>query len=783
METLDRRQRATERRRQTAGDDAIVDILLLGPLQIRCDGIAIRLTGAKDSAFVSALASTPTLRLPRDRLAGLLWENSSERRARDSLKQSLLRLRRRLAPFGADVLCSDRTAIWFNRSRIRVDASEQEALLAASNLKSVEKAMNLRRGVFLEGQAPIGQDYDGWLHAERTRLDRLYVDALLGMMKQAEQTGRSERALELAQRILSADKENERAARCMMRVLSQNGDRRAALMLYESLRQRLNDDFAISPQPATVDLYNAIRTPPGRTQEAQDHKALNQVSQEQLRSAAPAKTARPELTGAALRSPVASSPKDPSPKDSSLNTPSINTPSPDATAPGTAPPGTADISIAVLPFDNLGPELVDDFFTDGLTEDIITELSGAFGISVASRNTTLAMKEHAIDAVQAARHFSVSHVLEGSVRREHARLRVTVRLIDGRNGHQIWAQRYDRGAQAVFALQDELSRDVAEVLKVKLSAVRGEDGNLGARTPGTQSLEAYEAFHKGRGFYLRGMNSVSLRVSRMLLARAIELDPGYALAYAQLAICESYLAMSLVNTNADSCFETCMAHSLRALELDPFLAEAHAGKGLAHYAAGEYDAAAVALEAAIRLDDSLFEAYFFQARNKHLLGQREEAAQLFERAAALRPNDFRAIGLLAEEYAALGWAEKARSAFESCLIRLKAEVENHPDNAGALAFGSAVLAHLGHAGQAEDWANWALAIGPDDCLIHYNSARTWMLLARPGDALSALESAFAMPTVVRRRLAMWMAFDTDLKPLSGDPRFDALLAYRSLHET
>lgn len=748
MQTIERRQRTTERRRQAAGDESIVDVLLFGPLQIRCNGNAIRLAGVKDSALVSALAATPTLRLSRDRLAGLLWENSSERHARDSLKQSLLRVRRKLAPLGPDVICADRTAIWLNRSRTRVDVAEFAEVLAEATLKSVDKATNLRRGVFLEGQGPVGQDYDGWLFAERTRLDRLYVEALLGLMKQAEQSGRSERALELAQRILSADKENERAARCTMRILSQNGDRRAALMLYESLRQRLNDDFAILPQPATVDLYNAIRKPQAQKKPSASHPTPNAEVQSEHPPRSPA---FPTADGALL----------------------------------TAAGGSADskaiaseISIAVLPFDNLGPELVDDFFTDGLTEDIITELSGAFGISVASRNTTLAMKEHAIDAVQAARHFSVSHVLEGSVRREHANLRVTMRLIDGRSGHQIWAQRYDRGTQGVFALQDELSRDVAEVLKVKLSAVRAEGGEAAGQVSGTQSLEAYEAFHKGRAFYLRGMNSVSLRVSRMLLARAIELDPEYALAYAQLAICESYLAMSLVNTNADSSFETCMAQSLRALELDPFLAEAHAGKGLAHYAAGEYDEAAAALAAAIRLDDTLFEAHFFLARNKHLLGQREEAAGLFERAAALRPNDFRAVGLLAEEYLALGWNDQAGSAFESCLVRLKAEVENHPDNAGALAFGSAVLAHLNHTRRAEEWAHWALAIGPDDCLIHYNTARTWMLLARPQDALNALESAFSMPSLVRRRLAMWMAFDKDLEPLSGEPGFEKLLACR-----
>ncbi|WP_282605683.1 BTAD domain-containing putative transcriptional regulator [Pelagibius sp. Alg239-R121] len=703
-----------------ASDPAPVEILLFGSLQVWSQGASIQLKGVKDGAFLSALAAAPGLSLSRDSLAGMLWENSSERHARDSLKQTLLKTRRLLDPTGMDVICADRDAIWFNAGQVRVDVAEFTGMLADSSLRSVDTAIGLRRGPFLEGQAPVGQEYDGWLFAERTRLDRLYLDAAMGIMRQAELAGRTERALEVAKRVLSVDTENETAARCLMRLLSQHGERRAALRFYDSLRERLNDEFAIQPQQATVDLYNAIRKPYNRR-----------------------KTELPAIV-----------------------------------EPGPVPakaPNPQEISIAVLPFANLGPDLVDDFFIDGLTEDIVTDLSGAVGISVASRHTTLAMKEHAIGAVQAARHFAVSHVLEGSVRRENNCLRVTVRLIDGHSGHQIWAQRYDRGDEGVFALQDELSRDVAEILKVKLSAERRGDGSLS----GTRCLEAYEAYHKGRAFYLRGMNSFSLRVSRMLLTRAIELDPGYALAYAQLAICESYLAMSLINTNAESCFEACMEHSRKALKLDPFLAEAHAGKGLAHYAAGQYTEAGIDLDAAIRLDDSLFEAHFFQARNKHLLGQRDEAAWLFERSAALRPNDFRAVGLLAEEYLALGCGDKARFAFGRCLMRLKAEVEIHPDNAGALAFGSAVLAHLGHTKQAIDWANWALAIGPEDCLIHYNSARTWMILSRPEDALTALEAAFSMPIVVRKRLAMWMAFDKDLEPLAGNPRFERLLACRS----
>ena len=222
-------------------------------------------------------------------------------------------------------------------------------------------------------------------------------------------------------------------------------------------------------------------------------------------------------------------------------------------------------------------------------------------------------------------------------------------------------------------------------------------------------------------------------------------------------------------------YESFLANSRRALELDPQLAEARALKGLALYAEGLYAEAAPEFERALRLAPDLYETHFFYARNCRLQGRHEQAAALFKRASALRPNEYRALGLLSKSCKALGLQQELVVAARQCLERIEAEIEAHPDNAGALAFGSTVLAEIGHRARAEDWAARAIMIGPDDYVVRYNAARTYALLGEPEAALDWLERAFDSSAVWQRRLALWMKSDEDIDPLRGHPRFRALL--------
>jgi adenylate cyclase len=431
-------------------------------------------------------------------------------------------------------------------------------------------------------------------------------------------------------------------------------------------------------------------------------------------------------------------------------------------------PAARRLSIAVLPFTNMSGDPDQEYFADGLTEDIITDLSQVSALSVVARHTAFAFKGKTLQVQQVTRDLKVDYVLEGSVRKSDGQVRVTAQLIDAATGDHRWAHRYDRRFDDIFALQDEISKSIVDVLRVTLLPAELETIT---RHP-TADARAYEYYLMGRFFYLRGQSKRHLAIARDMYAKAAEIDPDYARAYAGMAICDSSAAAS----HPDGSFETALANSERALALDANLAEAYAAKGFALFAAVRFDEAAVEFERATRLDAGLFEAHFFHARNCHNQGLRAEAAALFARAAELRPSDFRSPGLLAWECKALGRREQCAAALRRCLARLEAEVKAHPDNADALVFGSSILVESGDSARAEDWLARAIILGPDDRFVQYNAALTNAMLGRRDTALDHLEQAFSAPPTFRRRLAAWMKYDDEMDGLRDHARFQALLA-------
>lgn len=423
-------------------------------------------------------------------------------------------------------------------------------------------------------------------------------------------------------------------------------------------------------------------------------------------------------------------------------------------------------SIAVLPFVNMSGDPEQDYFSDGITEDIITDLSKISALFVVSRNTAFTYKGTTEDLDRVAARLGVQYLLEGSVRKVNDRVRITAQLIDGRTNGHVWAERYDRKFEDIFELQDAISHAIVDALRLKM--LPDERETISQRA--TYNSEAYRFYLMGRSFFHRGHTRRFLRLAKQMFQRALDIEPDYAAAHAGIADCNSHLldaGDTSITTN--EIFE----QSERALAIDANLAEAHASKGLALYTAGRYEEAEASFERAIALKPDLFEAYFFYGRNCFNRGQYGKAAELFGRAAEFKHDDFRSLGLQSMCFQSLGRLDEMRAAAKAALARTEAAVAERPDDADALAFGAGLLAALGESDRTRDWAERASIIEPDDFYMHYNIACAFAILGEKDLALERLERIMGPSTL--RSLQEFMLHDSDLDVLRDHPRFAEIL--------
>ncbi len=425
----------------------------------------------------------------------------------------------------------------------------------------------------------------------------------------------------------------------------------------------------------------------------------------------------------------------------------------------------SDKSVAVLYFENLSNSKDDEYFRDGMTEDIITELSKIKELQVFPRAAVLAYRDKPVTGPQVGRELNAACVLSGSLRRAGNRLRITAQLIRAQTGHSIWAERYDRELKDVFEVQDEIARSISQALRIKLSP---QEEKAIARKQ-TDNPQAYDYYLRGRQFFHQ-FRRKGFDFARQMFARAIVIDPHYARAYAGVADCCSFLYMYW--DSVDDNLNEAEAASRKALELDPELAEAHAAGGLAFALKKDFAQAQKEFEAAIRLDPKLYEAYYFYARTSFQSGDLTKAAALYEQASKLNPDDYQAVSLLVPVYHGLGRPAEATATEKRALQLIEKHTENHPDDPRALYLGAGILARIGEHAKSYDWARRALAIDPEETSILYNVACVYALLGKTEDALACLGKVMEHGTFFKN----WAAKDSDLDSLRSDPRFHALLS-------
>ena len=423
-------------------------------------------------------------------------------------------------------------------------------------------------------------------------------------------------------------------------------------------------------------------------------------------------------------------------------------------------------TICVLPFANMSGDPDQEYFSDGITEDIITDLSKVSSLRIISRNSAFQYKGEKLDVPQLVREMKVTHVLEGSVRKAGGRVRISAQLVDCEDSGHIWAERYDRDTSDIFALQDEISRAIVRALRLRLLP----EEKKAIERRGTDSAEAYDLYLMARQMYVSGQEwdeHAAQAIIRMCTG-ATEMDPNYAQAWALMAI--GYRSLRALGVGSDSGITA----AERALAIDPDLAEAHAVKAYILLQNGDTDTAESEAAVALKLDPESYEANRTAARVNYQLHRFEVATRLYEKAAHLMEADLNSAMMLISAYTALGDTAGVRRSAEIALKRAEAILARDQNNPGVLAYSAYALMALGEADRAKARMNRTLMIDPDNFNMRYNFACALCVYLKDEEAaLEMLRSVYA--TITDAFLSFAKA-DPDFALLHDDPRYQAMVA-------
>jgi non-specific serine/threonine protein kinase len=398
-------------------------------------------------------------------------------------------------------------------------------------------------------------------------------------------------------------------------------------------------------------------------------------------------------------------------------------------------------SIAVIPFADMSPKKDQDYFCDGIAEEIINSISRIENLRVASRTSSFQFKNASLDSREIGDRLGVSKLLEGSVRKAGEQLRISAQLIN--------------------VAQDEISDSIVNALELTLSPRE----RRAIKQVATADVRAYDYYLRGRRAYHYQYGWKGVELALHMFSRAIEIDPNYALAHAGIADCRSFLHMNAEHSDENR--DEALAASSKALELDPELAEAHNSKGQALFTCERYDEAKQAFENAIQLNPKLFDAYLSYARTYFASGRPEEAARRYEQAVEIQPDDYQVRLLLGFVYSKLGRKADAEAARRAGVRLVEERLEFDPYDVRALYLAANALVGLGHHDRGLEWTRRALSIEPHEPMLLYNAACIYCMAKRPDEAVGFLEEA------VRRGFSNrdWLKHDVDLDPLRDSPRF------------
>ena len=424
-------------------------------------------------------------------------------------------------------------------------------------------------------------------------------------------------------------------------------------------------------------------------------------------------------------------------------------------------------SVCVLPFTNMSGDPEQEYFSDGITEDIITDLSKVSALEVVSRNDSFLYKGKQIEMLKVAREVKVTHVLEGSVRRAGGRVRITAQLIDGASGKHLWAERYDRDASDIFAIQDEISQAIVKALRLRLLP----EEKKAIERRGTDSVEAHDLYLMARQIYVTGQeaDAHSAQAIIRLCVRTTEIDPHYAQAWALLAI--AYRSLRDVEGGRP---DDGMTAAERALMLDPKLAEAHAVKSHILLSAGDTEAAAAEVAIALELDSESYEVNRAAGRLNYQLHRYTDAIQFYEKAASLMEVEANSVFMLISCYTAADMPAEAIDAAQRTLKRTETILARDANNAGIITYSAYALATLGEGERAKARMSRARLIDPGNFNMRYNFACALSVKLKDKDA--ALEMLGEVFERITEAFLPYAKADPDFEFLHDDPRYQTMVA-------
>lgn len=666
----------------------VLDLTLLGGCQGSCGpDRPLRLSNKKAWALLAYLALQPGRAFDREHLAGLLWGDRFDEQSRKSLRQTLYEIRTALGDDAGKYLDTTRDTIRVNGEDLAVDALRFHALTAGDDEEALADADRLYQGLLLQGLDTGEEAFEEWLAAERARLHVRACGVLERLAALRLEDGDFAAAIETARRLIGLDPLNEEAHRLLIRALAAAGRRSEALTHFKELEALLDKELQAPPEPETQALADAVRA-----------GTLSRSTAPQAKAARASPPRRTPWRWAAIAASVIV-------VGFGAFAGWLQWTKPDfqpAAARSMAYPLPDKPSIAVLPFDTFSGDERDDFIAKGLTEDIITALSSIPELFVISRTSSFAFKDEPVTVTEVAEALGVRYIVEGSIQRSRDTLRINVQLIDAMKGNHLWAKNFDGDTKDLFALQDEIVRQITIELQVKLTF--GDIARVAAR--GTTNLDAWLLRNEATTEIYKFTRESTVR-ARELLQRAHELDRNWARPLGGIAWSYWWEARRGWTDDPEGAIRKGIELAEKSIEMDPKEPLGYMQLGNLMQLKGDHDRAVALRAKAVELAPNDMAANWGLGSVLVQAGQTERGVELLKRAERLAPRHPVSLSW------ALAQGQLFAGHYEDAIETARRAVARGPERVGSHVRLAAAYSALGRMEEAQAEAAEVLRIDPN----------------------------------------------------------------------